>query len=79
VGEQLHARFQWCDTDPATLNIYNVSWSPVAKKKVMTLVGDNTLDLNLRSFAPGVYYAYLEIDGDSTKLRSKLMKFVVLR
>jgi len=53
--------------------------SPAAKKKETTVAGDNVIDLNLRGFAFGVYYAYLEIDNGSTKQRSSLVKFVVLR
>jgi len=79
VGETLHVRFQWCETDSVTLFIYNVSWSPALKKKWTTLPGANTLDLVLKGFVPGIYYTYLEIDEGSSKKRSSLKKFAVLR
>jgi len=79
AGETLHAHFQWCETDSATLFIYNVSWSPALKKKFTTLPGANTLDLVLKGFVPGIYYTYLEIDEGSSKKRSSLKKFAVLR
>jgi hypothetical protein len=79
MGGQLHARFIWCEADPAILKVYNVSWSPAAKKKVTTVDGENLLDLELHGFTAGVYYAYLEIDHGTVKQRSSLVKFVVLR
>ena len=79
VGEVLHPHFQWCESDSATLYIFNVSWSPALKKRFSTSTGENTLDLVLKGFIPGIYYAYVEIDDGSSKQRSSLKKFAILR
>jgi hypothetical protein len=79
VGDSLHATFKWCETDSATLFVYNVSWSPAGKKKFTTQPGENKVDLELRRRTPGVYYAYLEIENGTFKQRSSLVKFTVLR
>jgi hypothetical protein len=79
VGGPLRVVFPWDAVHPAVLSVYNVSWSPAAKKRFTTRVGENVVELTSKRFVPGVYYARLEVERDGVKVRSELGRFVVQR
>ena len=78
-GGRLHVKFQWCESDKATLVVYNVSLFQAVRRQDITTAGINTWDIPLDGFAAGVYYVFLEIDTGTSKQQSGLVKFAVLR